>query len=88
LPAGEFKVKLVRANVNYAFNSKWSWVNLIQYDNASSSAGLNSRLRFNPRAGEDLFIVANYNFDSAGVFSDLSAESSEIALKYTRTFRY
>ncbi len=88
LPQGDFKVKLVSANANYAFNSKWSWVNLIQYDNASSSAGINSRLRWNPQAGEDLFIVLNYNFDSEGVFSKLSAEKSEIALKYTRTFRF
>lgn len=88
LPAGDFKIKLVSANANYAFNSKWSWVNLIQYDNASSSVGVNSRLRWNPKAGEDLFIVLNYNFDSEGVFSALSRETAEIALKYTKTFRY
>ncbi|HWK54787.1 MAG TPA: DUF5916 domain-containing protein, partial [Hyphomicrobiales bacterium] len=88
LPAGDFKVRLVSMNANYAFNSKWSWVNLIQYDNASSSVGLNSRLRFNPQAGEDLYLVANYHFNSEGVFSHVSREKAEIALKYTRTFRY
>jgi hypothetical protein len=88
LPQGDFKVRLVSANANYAFNSKWSWVNLIQYDNASSSVGVNSRLRWNPQAGEDLYIVVNYNFDSEGVFSHLSREKAELALKYTKTFRY
>lgn len=88
LPAGDFEVKLVSANVNFAFNSKWSWVNLIQYDNASDSAGINSRLRWNPQAGEDLFLVVNYNFDAEGVFQDLNAQQSEIALKYTKTFRF
>ena len=88
LPQGNFRVKLVSANANYAFNAKWSWINLIQYDNASSSAGINSRLRWNPRAGEDLFVVLNYNFDAEGVFSKLSTEKSEIALKYTKTFRF
>jgi hypothetical protein len=88
LPAGDFKVKLISGNINYAFNSKWSWVNLVQYDNGSSTVGINSRLRWNPRAGEDLFVVINYNFDSEGVFSQLSAETSQIALKYTKTFRY
>jgi Domain of unknown function (DUF1083). len=88
LPEGEFMVKLVSMNANYAFNSKWSWVNLIQYDNASSSVGVNSRLRWNPRAGEDLYIVLNYNLDSEGVFSHISRERGELALKYTRTFRY
>jgi hypothetical protein len=88
LPQGEFVVRIVSANVNYAFNSKWSWVNLVQYDNVSSSAGLNSRLRWNPQAGEDLFVVINYNFDSEGTFDRLSREKSEIALKYTKTFRF
>ncbi len=88
LPAGDFMVKLVSANVNYAFDAKWSWVNLVQYDNASSTMGLNSRLRWNPKAGEDLYLVVNYNFDSEGVFSHISREKAEIALKYTRTFRY
>lgn len=88
LPVGNFDVRLVSANANYAFNSKWSWVNLIQYDNSSSTVGINSRLRWNPQAGEDLFIVLNYNFDSEGVFTNISRERAEIALKYTKTFRY
>jgi len=88
LPGGDFKVRLVSANANYAFTSKWSWINLIQYDNASSTVGVNSRLRWNPQAGEDLFIVLNYNFDAEGVFTHMSRETAEIALKYTKTFRY
>lgn len=88
MPQGDFEVRLVSANVNYAFTSKWSWVNLIQYDNFSSSVGINSRLRWNPQAGEDLFIVVNYNFDAEGTFTRLSREKSEIALKYTKTFRF
>jgi len=88
LPYGDFQVRLVSANVNYAFNSKWSCVNLVQYDNFSNNVGLNSRLRWNPQAGEDLFLVMNINFDAEGTFSRLSREKAEIALKYTKTFRF
>jgi hypothetical protein len=88
LPEGDFEVKLASANINYAFNSKLSWVNLLQYDNYSSSVGLNSRLRWNPQAGEDLFVVLNLNMDATGVFTGLSRESAEIALKYTKTLRF
>ncbi|MDY6981543.1 MAG: carbohydrate binding family 9 domain-containing protein [Pseudomonadota bacterium] len=88
LPAGDFKVRLVSVNANYAFNSKWSWVNLIQYDNASGSVGLNSRVRWNPKAGEDLYIVINHGFIADGVFTGLGRDAAEIALKYTKTFRY
>ena len=88
LPGGNFNVRLVSANVNYAFDSKWSWVNLIQYDNYSNNVGINSRLHWNPQAGEDLYFVLNYNFDSEGVFTNLSREKGEVALKYTKTFRF
>jgi len=85
---GDFDVRIVSANANYAFNSKWSWINLIQYDNFSDVVGLNSRLRWNPQAGEDLYLVVNYNFQSEGVFSHLSSNYSEIVLKYTKTLRF
>jgi hypothetical protein len=88
LPAGDFKVRLVSTNLVYAFDAKWSWINLIQYDNASSSVGVNSRLRWNPQAGEDFYLVINHGFDSEGVFSNISRERAEIAIKYTKTFRY
>ncbi len=85
---GDFDVRIVSANANYAFNSKWSWINLIQYDNFSNIVGLNSRLRWNPQAGEDLYLVVNYNFQSEGVFSELSSNNAEIVLKYTKTLRF
>lgn len=85
---GDFDVRIVSANANYAFDSKWSWINLIQYDNFSDVVGLNSRLRWNPQAGEDMYLVVNYNFNAEGVFSSLSSNDSEIVLKYTKTLRF
>jgi hypothetical protein len=88
LPGGDFKVRQVGATANYAFNAQWSWINLIQYDNFSNSVGVNSRLRWTPKAGEDLFFVVNYNFDATGTFSGFSSRQSAIAVKYSRTLRY
>jgi hypothetical protein len=88
LPQGDFTTRVVRMNVNYAFNSKVSWINLVQYDNASNVVGLNSRLRWNPQAGEDLYLVINYNFDSEGAFANMSSQNSEVVLKYTKNFRF
>ncbi len=88
LPVGEFTTRLIQLRVNVAFNVKWSWVNLLQYDNVSDTVGLNSRLRFNPRAGEDLHIVWNHNSDALASFSGLSSRESEITVKYSRTFRF
>jgi hypothetical protein len=88
MPQGDFVVRVISANANYAFNSKWSWINLIQYDNGSRVAGLNSRLRWNPEAGEDFYLVLNYNFDADGAFLGMNPRDTELVMKYTKTFRF
>ena len=50
LPEGDFVTRLIQVNADIAFNVRWSWLNLLKYDNESGSAGINSRLRWNPRA--------------------------------------
>ena len=87
LPAGDFTTRLIQVNANYSFNTRWSWVNLIQYDNVTESASINSRLRWNPRAGQDLFIVLNHNFAAEGAFSGLDPDKLAFSIKYTHTFR-
>jgi hypothetical protein len=88
LPVGNFTTRLIQLRANLAFNVRWSWVNSLQYDNVSNTVGLNSRLRFNPRAGEDLYIVWNHNSDALASFSGLSSRDSEFTVKYSRTFRF
>ena len=88
LPGGRFITRLIAVNADVAFNVRWSWLNLLQYDNESESVGINSRLRWNPRAGQDLFIVVNHGYSAEGSFSRLRSEQSRIAVKYTHTFRF
>ena len=88
LPVGNFTTRLIQLRANLAFNVRWSWVNLIQYDNVSKTVGVNSRLRWNPRAGEDLYIVWNHQADAAAAFSGLRSRRSEFTVKYSRTFRF
>ena len=87
LPYGDFTARLVRIDADYAFNARWSWLNLLQYDNNSDSAGINSRLRWNPRAGKDLYIVVNHGFAAQRGFSGLRSTQSQLAVKYTQTLR-
>jgi hypothetical protein len=88
LPAGMFTARLIQLRTNFAFNAQWSWVSLVQYDNESSTVGVNSRLRWNPRAGDDLYIVINHDFDADGAFRGLQSQQSLLTIKYTRTFRF
>ena len=87
LPTGDFTTRLIQINANYSINARWSWINLIQYDNVSESAGIYSRLRWNPRAGQNLFIVLNQNLDATGVFSGLKSDTLAFSIKYTHTLR-
>ena len=88
LAHSQFRTRLIQFRSNLALNVKWSWVNLVQYDNLSESVGINSRLRWNPRAGEDLYVVWNHDFDALAAFSDMHSRQSEFAVKYSRTFRF
>ena len=88
LPSGQFVTRLMAINADVAFNVRWSWLNLLQYDNESESVGINSRLRWNPRAGQDLYIVINHGYSAEGSLSRLRSEQSQYAVKYTHTFRF
>jgi hypothetical protein len=61
---------------------------MLQYDNVTDTAGFNSRLRFNPQAGQDLFLVLNRQFDVDPLSRDVSSSASEIVLKFYYTFRF
>ena len=53
LPSGKFTSYLGRLRTDVAFNSRWSWSNFIQYDNAAEVFSVNSRLRYEPVAGRE-----------------------------------
>jgi hypothetical protein len=88
LPAGTFITRLYRARIDVAFNARWSWLNVVQYDNVTESAGLNSRLRYNPQAGQDMFLVINRQFDVDPLNRHLSSSMSEAVLQFHYTFRF
>ncbi len=88
LPAGSFITRLYRVRADVAINARWSWLNNLQYDNVTETAGFNSRLRYNPQAGQDLFLVINRQFDIDPLSRNPSSTTSEIVLKINYTFRF
>lgn len=62
-PANEFTSRLYSARFNYAFDSRWAWLNVVQADNFSNTVSINSRIRFQPRADKEYFLVANQTRD-------------------------
>ena len=85
---GDFSTRVIQARANLAFNARWSWMNIIQYDNVSDTAGINSRLRWHPEAGEDLYIVWNHESAALAAFRRLESRAAEFSIKYSRTFRF
>ena len=88
LPQGSFITRLLRLRADVAISARWSWLNVLQYDNVTETAGFNSRLRFNPQAGQDMFFVLNRQFDIDPLSRHASSATSEIVLKFRYTFRF
>jgi uncharacterized protein DUF5916/cellulose/xylan binding protein with CBM9 domain len=59
LPQGRFHTQIITARADYNFSADVSWANLVQYDNESRMAGLQSRFRWILRPGNDVFLVLN-----------------------------
>ena len=88
LPQGDFITRLATLNLDVAFNTAWSWENFLQYDNVSNTAGLNSILRWIPRAGREAVLAFNTlqeDFDDNGRFRSLA---SDLTVKASYTFRF
>jgi hypothetical protein len=88
LPQGNFETRLVRAGIDFAFTSTLSWVNLIQYDNVTETAGINMRLHWIPEAGRDVYFVINHNLEDVGPDNEFRSRFSEMTAKVNYTFRF
>lgn len=87
LPSGSFTSHLASLRSDIAFDSRWSWSNLLQYDNTAEIVGINSRLRYIPEAGKDVVIVLNHGA-SVDASNRWSTTTNELNLKVSYTFRY
>jgi hypothetical protein len=94
LPQGDFVLRLARGGFDVIMSAKLSWVNIVQYDNASRTVGINSRIHWIPEAGRELFIVLNHNLDDPNELplqppdDDFHSATADLTIKYRHTFRY
>jgi hypothetical protein len=87
LPSGSYTSHLANLNADIAFNSRWSWGTLVQYDNTAELVGINSRLRYMPEAGRELLLVVNHGL-AVDADNRLATTQSDLNLKVSYTFRY
>ena len=84
-----FESHLVRLKSEFTFTTKWSLLMFLQYSSDEYFGVNNIRLRYNPREGNDLYLVYNegYNtFPSREIPELPFSDSRSILLKYTYTF--
>ncbi len=88
LPQGDFITKLSTLTTQTAFSSTFFWVNLLQYDNVSEEFGVNTRFQWIPRAGQEGFIVLNYNMQDRDKDNTFATAFVDTSVKFRYTFRF
>ena len=68
------------------FTPDISWQNYVQWDDVSNTVGINSRFRWSPEPGTDLYIVFNQNVESEDL--EFTLTKSELITKFGWTIRF
>ncbi len=64
------------------------WVTLIQYDNVSEIIGVNTRLNWIPKAGQEGLIVLNHSLEDRDRDDSFKSELLDLSVKLSYTFRF
>ena len=88
LPYGSFINRLVSFNADIVFSNTLYWTNVLQYDNVSHGLGLNSILRWIPRAGREMVLVINREFVDYTRNRRFTSVTGDMTFKFSYTFRF
>lgn len=86
-----FDAHLVSGRLDVMMNTKLSVAAFVQYSSSGNVLLSNVRFRFNPREGNDFYLVYNEGFNTNRLSSmpQLPVSSSRVVVaKYTHTFRF
>ena len=87
LPQGSFDTTLFQLRTDIAFNAEWAWITTAQFDNQSDVFGLNSRLQWVPKAGQEVYLIYNGGWlDETETGFDKIGESATMKIGYTFRF--
>ena len=76
----------VNSGLNYAFSRKWLTSVKLQYNSSSDVIGVNFRLNYIYRPGDDFFIVYNENRDFNNAFGGLINRT--LLVKFNHSFDF
>jgi Domain of unknown function (DUF5916) len=88
LPGGDFIQRLWLGKLYYGFSPNLLVASFVQYESDSREIGLNARLRWTIRPGNDVFVVWNRNWRQAISQRDaIFPTSDQVVVKLRMTFR-
>jgi hypothetical protein len=85
LPEGDFEVEILRTRGTVQFSPDLTLDTIVQWDSVSDQAGLNTRLRWEPWPGQEIYIVYNESYDADDSFNSTQREA---ILKFGATIRF
>jgi hypothetical protein len=88
LPQGDFITRLTRLTMDVNFSSTVYWVSLVQYDNVSEVIGVNTRLNWIPKAGQEGLIVFNHSLQDRDRDDVFRSDLLDVSVKLSYTFRF
>ncbi|MFT4539775.1 MAG: hypothetical protein ACI841_000237 [Planctomycetota bacterium] len=87
LENGDFNTNLASASTRFSFTPEVGWNTIVQWDSDSDSFGLNSRVRWIPKPGQEVFVVFNEVLES-GPNDRYSPDIQSLAFKVAYTLRF
>ena len=89
LQQGNFIARIISTQVNYTVSPFLSFSNLVQFDNRSGNLGLQSRVRWTLKPGNDVFFIFGQGWvQELGGFYDFRQQDSRLATTLQYTFRF
>jgi hypothetical protein len=87
---GRFRTRLALYRLDYAFNPGLSLANFIQYDTDTRNLGLQSRLRWMVKPGNEVFFVINHawQYTTYDRYDRLESILTNARVKLNYTFRF
>ncbi|WP_412069195.1 DUF5916 domain-containing protein [Rubrivirga sp. IMCC43871] len=84
-----FTAHVGRLRVRAALDTRWSLASFLQLNSAADAGLANVRLRYNPREGNDLYLVVNWGFHTDALRASTGrplTDQRAVLAKYTTTF--
>ncbi|MCP5111963.1 MAG: carbohydrate binding family 9 domain-containing protein [bacterium] len=87
LREGQFNTRLALFRLNYSFSPLVTLSNFVQYDTDSANIGLQSRLRWIVKPGNEVFLVLNHSWQE-NTLDRFEALRTDVRAKVNYTFRF